>query len=102
MDALSYLSWLARHGWGEPSFVWTVAAMGIALVVAIARAGGRSRDGGSPAFFAAALAFASLATFAFGRKAFCNYYFFVIGALCCAVAAAAGPADERSAAPAST
>ena len=24
---------------------------------------------------------------AFGYKAFCNYYFFVIGALCCAIAA---------------
>ena len=45
----------------------------------------------SPAAFSASLAFVSLATFAFGRKAFCNYYFFVIGALCCAVAAAAPP-----------
>ena len=57
-------------------------------------------DGDSPAVFAAALAFASLAAFAFGRKAFCNYYFFVIGALCCAVAAAHAPAGERP--PAST
>ena len=102
MDALSYLAWLARHGWGAPSFVWTAAAMIVALVVAMARAGGRSRDGDSPAVFAAALAFASLATFAFGRKAFCNYYFFVIGTLCCAVAAAHAPGGERPATPAST
>ena len=25
--------------------------------------------------------------FAFGSKAFCNYYYFVIGALCCTLAA---------------
>jgi hypothetical protein len=24
--------------------------------------------------------------FAFGSKAFCNYYFFVVGAMCCAIA----------------
>lgn len=81
-DALSYLSWLARQGWGEPSFIWTIAAMLVALAVAAWH-----RDD-SPASLAGSLAFVLLATFAFGRKAFCNYYFFVIGALCCAIAAA--------------
>jgi hypothetical protein len=81
MDALSYLGWLARHGLGEPSFLWTACAIVVALAVVTWR-GSASAPG-----FAGGLAFVSLATFAFGRKAFCNYYFFVVAALCAAVAA---------------
>lgn len=81
-DALSYLVWVARSGWTIPSTWWTIAAMLAALAIAIAR-GERS-----PAGFCASLAFTLLATFAFGKKAFCNYYFLVIGVLCCAIAAA--------------
>ena len=82
VDSLSYLSWLSAHGWLEPSFAWTLGALAAALALVAAR------GGTSPAAFAASLAFTTLAAFAFGRKAFCNYYFFVIGALCCAIAAA--------------
>ena len=39
-----------------------------------------------------------LAFFAFNKQAFCNYYHFVIGALCCAVAVAT-PGPERSEGP---
>jgi hypothetical protein len=84
-DALSYLVWMAQAGWGEPSFAWTVTAMVSALAIVLLR-GDRSTAG-----FAASLAFVLVATFAFGRKAFCNYYFMVIGTLCCAIAAAAEP-----------
>jgi hypothetical protein len=85
-DGLSYLVWLARSGWDAPSLLWTVAAMAVALAIVLLR-GERS-----PAGLAASLAFVLLATFAFGRKAFCNYYFLVVGTLCCAIAAAAEPA----------
>jgi len=85
MDALSYLGWLARNGFGAPSMLWTVSAMAFSLAIVLIR-GERS-----PAGLAASLAFVLLATFAFGKKAFCNYYFLVVGALCCAVAAAAEP-----------
>jgi hypothetical protein len=79
-DSLSYLTWLWTRGWGESSFVWTIAAMLASLAIVAVR------GTGSPGSFAASLAFTTLSTFAFGRKAFCNYYFFVIGALCCAIA----------------
>jgi hypothetical protein len=87
-DSLSYLPWLAAHGWGQPSVVWTLAAMLAALAIAMAR------GGASATAFAASLAFTTLAAFAFGRKAFCNYYFFVIGALCCGIAAADAEDDR--------
>jgi hypothetical protein len=34
------------------------------------------------------------AMFALGSKAFCNYYYFVIGAMCIALATFAGPDQE--------
>jgi hypothetical protein len=88
-DALSYLVWVARNGWTIPSMWWTITAMVAAVGIALAR-GERSTAG-----FCAALSFTLLATFAFGRKAFCNYYFLVIGVLCCAVAAAAESPSPR-------
>jgi hypothetical protein len=42
------------------------------------------------------LALSTFASFAFGSKAFCNYYFFVAGALCCGAAALTAEAvDSR-------
>jgi hypothetical protein len=35
------------------------------------------------------------AMFVFGSKAFCNYYYFVIGAMCIAIAAFAGPEEKE-------
>ena len=81
MDSLSYLSWAAREGMGRGSYLWAVgAASGAAVVTSFT-----TRN--SPTGFAASVAFTTFAMFAFGSKAFCNYYFFVIGALCCAIAA---------------
>jgi hypothetical protein len=81
IDSLSYLAWAAIHGMGQGSFVWAIGAGALAAVVAAAA----TRN--TPDGFAASLTFTTFAFFAFGSKAFCNYYFFVIGGLCCAVAA---------------
>jgi hypothetical protein len=80
IDSLSFLSWAARHDLGNGSFIWAIAAGSVALVA------GALLTPNTPAGFAASLALSSFATFAFGSKAFCNYYFFVVGALCCAIA----------------
>ena len=80
-DALSYISWAARSGWGAGTIVWAVGAavVGVALTLVVTPA--------TPAGFAAGVGFFCLLTFAFGSKAFANYYFLVIAAFCCAVAA---------------
>ena len=41
----------------------------------------------TPVGFAASFSLTTFAMFAFGSKAFCNYYFFVVAALCATVAA---------------
>ena len=86
LDSLSYLSWAARHDFGAGSFVWSIGAGALALTAAVLLTPNTS------AGFALSLALSAFATFAFGTKAFCNYYFFVVGALCCA-----GAAMERDA-----
>lgn len=80
LDSLSFLSWAVRHGLGEGSFIWAAAAatVGVALTMLVTP--------NTPAGFAASFAFSSFLAFAFGSKAFCNYYFFVAGAMCCAIA----------------
>jgi hypothetical protein len=80
-DSLSYLSWAAREGWGTGSIGWAIAAACIALIVSA------RRTPNTAAGFAGSLALSSFAMFAFGSKAFCNYYFFVAGTLCCSIAA---------------
>ncbi|HEX6973494.1 MAG TPA: glycosyltransferase 87 family protein [Vicinamibacterales bacterium] len=83
-DSLSVLSLLAHQGWTIPSAVLTgatLAALAAGIAVAF-RFAPRT-----PAGAALALGFTFLLMFAFSKKAFCNYYFFVIGALVTAVAA---------------
>jgi hypothetical protein len=92
-DSLSYLSWAAREGWGQGSFWWAVGAACVAIVI------GLVATPNTAAGFAASVSLYSLAMFAFGSKAFCNYYFFVIGALCCTVAACVTRDAPPSAAP---
>lgn len=84
IDSLSYLSWAARHGWGAGSFLWAAGAAAAAVVATIALT--PNSAGG----FAASLALSAFISFAFGSKAFCNYYFFVAGALLSAGAALDG------------
>ncbi len=81
VDSLSYLSWAAREGMGNGSYLWAVGAASVAAVLT------SFATRNSPTGFAASVAFTTFTMFAFGSKAFCNYYFFVIGALCCAIAA---------------
>lgn len=81
IDSLSFVSWAARAGWGEASWVWAVAGGLVALAIAI------RRSSNTVAGLCASIALAMLGFFTLGSKAFCNYYIFVIGALCCAIAA---------------
>jgi hypothetical protein len=81
IDSLSYLAWAAVHGIGRGSFLWAIGA-GIVAAIITAIAIRNTPEG-----FAASITFTTFAFFAFGSKAFCNYYFFVIGGLCCAIAA---------------
>jgi hypothetical protein len=92
-DSLSYLSWAARDGWGQGSFWWAVGAACIAMVA------GLVATPNTAAGFGASIALYSLAMFAFGSKAFCNYYYFVIGALCCTAALCAAALDRTGPSP---
>jgi hypothetical protein len=81
VDALSFLSALVRAG--GPPLAWAPLVLGpLAAALALWRAPR------TPAGFAAAVAFTFLVFFAFNKQAFCNYYFFVIGALAVSVGAA--------------
>jgi hypothetical protein len=83
-DALSFLVWLAKPEAAPlPSWI-AFAAAAVATGVSLWRLP-RSPEG-----FAGAMALVFLAFFAFNKQAFANYYFFVIGTFCCAVAAAPG------------
>jgi hypothetical protein len=53
----------------------------------------------TPAGFAAALALVFLAFISLNKQAFANYYYFVLAALCCAIAAADNGAPATSLAP---
>lgn len=96
-DSLSYIVWWGFHGHGDqvklPNYAMLPSAVASLAVLAVAL----WRSPRSPAGFAASLALLSLAFFAFNKQAFCNYYFFVIGALCCAIAASAAdfPVESR-------
>jgi hypothetical protein len=80
-DALSYLAWSAQAG--DPWLPQWLAFAAVIPAIALSLWKGAR----SPAGFAAAIALIYFAFFAFNKQAFCNYYFFVVGALCCAVAA---------------
>ncbi len=80
LDALSlavnYWRWAGRE---MPTVLYGAIVLG-ALALAAWRAPA------TPGGYAAALAVVLFTTFAFGKKAFCNYYFFVIATLCAAIA----------------
>ncbi|HET8627489.1 MAG TPA: hypothetical protein VFL91_08720 [Thermomicrobiales bacterium] len=80
LDALSYVAWFARDG--GPRLTWLALP---ALVPATALALWRAAR--TPAGFAAAVACVFLVFLVTNKQAFANYYFFVLGALCCAIAA---------------
>lgn len=80
-DALSYPVLWTRWGHPPPAATWAflAAAMGIALSL--------WRLPRTAFGFAAGVCLTFLLFFAFNKQAFCNYYYFVIGALAVAVAA---------------
>ena len=78
-DALSYPSWWVSQG-GQPITWLAFVAIIPALVLVLWKA-----ERG-PAGFALGVAVVCLAFFVFSKQAFCNYYYFVIGALCTALA----------------
>ncbi len=82
-DALSVVNYLGL----KPAEGWVAV-----LLAGVAAAGGLAlsawRAARKPAGFAAAVSLINLGFFVFNKQAFCNYYFFVIGAMCCAVGAA--------------
>jgi hypothetical protein len=79
-DALSFAALLARHGFPRlPTIVPVMLALTVSLICV-------RRLPRSPHSFALAVALTFLAFFAFNKQAFANYYFFVIAALCCAIA----------------
>ncbi len=79
-DALSYPAWLRLD---NPTLG---AALGFAAIVP-AGALAIVRAARTPSGFAATVGVVYLFFFAFNKQAFANYYYFIIGALCCAVAA---------------
>jgi hypothetical protein len=83
-DSLSMLSLIVHAGWSVPRIAQTVAPLlALAMGVAVSfRCAPRT-----PAGFALAIGVSFLLMFAFSKKAFCNYYFFVLAALATSVAA---------------
>jgi len=79
-DALSYVAALARAGLPAPTWLAFVA-----IVPVLALALWRGARG--PAGFATAVGALYLVFFVLNKQAFCNYYFFALGALCCGIAA---------------
>jgi hypothetical protein len=93
-DSLSYLAWVAIRGGPVLSGAVAFAAAAVALVPALwltAR---------TPSGAAASVALVYFAFFAFNKQAFANYYLFVVGALCCAVAASVRRGGGRDFSPA--
>ncbi len=80
-DALSFLAWWVSRGNPQPP-VW-LAFAGVAVAIALVL----WRAPRTPAGFAAGVALVYAVFFALNKQAFTNYYYFVVGALCVAVAA---------------
>jgi hypothetical protein len=79
-DALSFLV-PASTPTARPPPTWFGFAAVLPVVLLCLR-----RCPRAPAGFALAVALAFLVFFAFSKQAFCNYYHFVLGGLCCALA----------------
>ena len=81
-DSLSFMVWIRNHNGGHLPPMWMPFLITIpAIVIAIYRC---ER---SPSGFAAAVTIICYTFFAFNKQAFCNYYYFVIGAALWSVAA---------------
>ena len=88
-DALSYLVWMYHHDGTKRGVGIAFVTMLLGVALSLWRC---PRDAGG---FAAALAMTYLPFIAFNKQAFANYYYFVIGALCCAAGALPARATEE-------
>ena len=79
-EALSFLSWWANRGHEQPSALISFVTAGLASALGVWRLP-RTAAG-----FSMAIVLTFFAFFVFNKQAFCNYYFFVLGALYVAVA----------------
>jgi hypothetical protein len=84
-DSLNFAAAWVKEGHLPPA-TWVSFALGAAAAMAAAAAGAWRAER-SAAGFAAGFAVIYLSFFALSKQTFCNYYFLVIGALCCCVAA---------------
>lgn len=91
IDSLSYLAWWAQANPNSKHLSASIGFVGLIVVAALTL----WRLPPSPANFAAAFAASYFVFFAFNEQAFANYYFLVIGALWCAVAAIDLPATDQ-------
>lgn len=73
-ESLSFLAWWKQQNGVQPSTAWAFVMAALAVGVSLWR-GARDITG-----FVAAIAATYLFFFAFNKQAFCNYYYFVIGA----------------------
>lgn len=91
-SSLSYLTWLRENNIAAPDILAFVAALIAALTFAVLWTKRRSLLNReqimaiAPSWFAAAMAVMLFLFFAWSKRSFCNHYFFVIAALCAAVA----------------
>ncbi len=91
-DALSYLLWYYWHVDKEAAKAMTwLPFAGVAVMTPLCIWLWPRNAGG----FAGALAVVYFTFFALNRQAFCNYYFLVIAAMCCAIAAMDSSAPPR-------
>lgn len=94
-DALTYLNWFSGPGGVPPSAALLgFLGAGVASLLALWRAPR------SPAGFSLAVALVFTLFFALNKQAFCNYYFYVIGACCAALAAVETAEPEARKSPA--
>ena len=84
LDGLTYLAWWARNGGARLGVGAALAPVTAVVLLALTSWRGATR---TPGGFAAATGLLFGVLFAFGKQAFCNYYYFVLGALCVAIAA---------------
>jgi hypothetical protein len=92
-NALSFLAWRAQGGGPQTGSWVTFLAAALALIPIWVR-GARTPSG-----FAGGIALLYFAFFAFAKQAFAGYYYFVLGALCLAIAASNSASPSESASP---
>ena len=91
-DSLSVLSLMSRMGVPITSSSSTVASLGALIASGLFVWWKAPR---SPAGFALALGFVLMVVFAFSKKAFCNYYFFVLATFAASIAASVEDPDSK-------